>query len=180
MARRNKHKKELKEAKTEIRQLTAEGGWVVDKNEHVQCVVCGKIIKPGKVYRRLPPDEKVPEWRQYHVPECAPGTELWRAFHPSYLSKLMMEQKEVKAEKRLTRRRKKLLKEGKPIKTEKGKGLEPMKPVEVPKEVLKEQPKKIQELINKLSSLKERSSKEGSILRKQLRKLGFRLSNFRK
>lgn len=189
MARKNKHKKELKEAKTEIRQLTAEGGWIVGKDEHVQCVVCGKIIKPGKVYRRIPPDEKVPEWRAYHVPECAPGTEAWRQFHPSHLAKLMMEQKEVKSEKRLRRRMKKM---GKPLttltekgelimtkKAKKGEHLKPMEPVVISESIIKKQSKVVQDLLKKLNILKDRSSKEGATIRKSLRKAGFKLSDYR-
>ena len=183
MARKNKHKKEIKEA----RQLTAEGGWVVSKDEHIQCVVCGKIIKPGKVYRRIPPDEKIPEWRYYHVPECAPGTEAWRQFHPSHLAELMMEQKEVKAEKRLRRRMKKM---GKPLttmkgeltmtkKAKKGEHLKPMEPVVISESIIKKQTKEVQELLKKLNVLKDRSSKEGATIRKSLRKAGFKLSDYR-
>ena len=187
MARKNKHKKEIKEA----RQLTAEGGWVVSKNEHVQCIVCGKIIKPGKIYRRLPPDEKVPEWRYYHVSECSPGTEAWRKFHSSHLAELIMEQKEVKAEKRLRRRMKKM---GKPLttltekgetimskkaETKKGSHLKPMAPVVIAESIIKKQSKEVQELLKKLNTLKDRSTKEGATIRKSLRKAGFKLSDYR-
>lgn len=190
MARRNKHKKELKEAKVKIRQLTAEGGWVVGKDEHVQCTVCRKMIKPGKVYRRIPPDEKVPEWRYYHVPECAPGTEAWRQFHPSHLAELLMIGKEVKAEKRLRRRMRKM---GKPLTSltekgeiimtkkagKKGEHLKPMAPVVIPESIIKKQSKEVRDLIGKLNALKDRSSKEGATIRKSLRKAGFKLSDYR-
>jgi len=184
MSRKNKHKKEIKEA----RQLTAEGGWVVGKNEHIQCIVCGKIIKPGRVYRRIPPDEKIPEWRYYHVPECTPGTEAWRQFHPSHLAELMMEQKEVKQEKRLRRRMKRM---GKPLTTmkgelimtkkagKKGEHLKPMEPVVIPESIIKKQTKEVQKLLKDLNALKDRSSKEGATIRKSLRKAGFKLSDYR-
>jgi len=94
----------------------------------------------------------------------------------------MVEAEKIAKEKRITRRERKLLREGRVLtpKSERGKYLKPMEPVIISKEVIKEQSKEVQNLLNKLNALKDRSSKDGASIRKQLRKLGFKLSQFRK
>jgi len=171
------------------------------------CLVCGRSIKPGQKFRRLPPDERTPEWRYYHEETCGPGTEAWFKFHPSPISKLMMESKEKTKEKRLERRERRRKRKGggipsteakgtKPITqtrtkedttmskkeekkaTKKGEHLKPMTPVIIPPEIVKKQSKEVQALLKQISSM-ERSSSEAAKIRKSLRKLGFKLSEFR-
>lgn len=155
--------------------------------EFRHCIVCGSIIKGD--YRKLPPDEKNPNWRYYHWPECGPGTEAWYRFHPSPISRLMLKGKEVMKEKRLQRRARRLGKSIEQLKEEimkkkektnkkRGEHLKPMTPVIVPKSLVAKQPKEVQELLSKLSKT-DRSSEEARKIRKKLRKLGFRLSDFR-
>jgi len=64
-------------------------------------------------------------------------------------------------------------------KAKRGEHLRPMEPVIVPEAVIKKQPKEVQKLLKELNDLKDRSSAEGSKIRKSLRKLGFKLSDFR-
>jgi len=192
--RKRKRKEKLSQAMLSITELP---------EIHEDCIVCGKPIKKGKLYKRLPPDSKHTEWRYYHEETCGPGTEAWYKFHPSRISKMMMESKEKVKDKRLERRQRRLLRKGrltegevKPItltqiqkeditmakkeekKSKKGEHLIPMKPVTVPASILKAQPKEIRDLVGKLSGM-ERSSGEAAGIRKQLRKLGFKLSDYR-
>lgn len=186
--RLRRERRKLKRAQGKEEYMSAGGrfpvGVFLSQGEHLTCIVCGDLIKKGETYGRLLPDEKVPEWRYYHWPECGPGTEAWYRFHPSRISELMLKGKEVKREKRLERRARKLgktinqEKEEKFMKKEKSSGLKPMEPVKVPKAVFKGQSKEVKDLLTKLESI-ERSSAEARKVRKELRKLGFRLSDFR-
>ena len=196
--RREKATKQLKEVKKEFK---GEGSMVAGPKDSFECIVCGQKIRPGNTYRRLMPDEKTPEWRHYHYPDCGPGTEVWFKFHPSRLAQLMMQGKEVIKKKRLSRREKRLSrKQLKQIQMEKGeipmstkkeekkrkagaekKGqhLIPMKPVVIPEAVIKKQNKEVQALLRELTGLKDRSSSDGTRIRKGLRKAGFKLSDYR-
>lgn len=198
-----------KERRLKRKQRLAQEGNEIIKPPSIRadCVVCGKPIKPGEPFRKLPPDDKTPEWRYYHSDTCGPGTEAWYEFHPSPTAKLMLASKEVVKEKRLERRMKRLKRRGggiksaevgvqtsttkptkskedlimaKAEKTGKGKGehLKPMQPVIVPASVVKAQSKEVQSLLKSLASM-ERSSKDAAKIRKSLRKLGFKLSEFR-
>jgi len=61
----------------------------------------------------------------------------------------------------------------------KGEHLKPMEPVVISESIIKKQSKEVQELLKKLNTLKDRSSKEGATIRKSLRKAGFKLSDYR-
>ncbi len=185
------------------KESKGEGSQVAGKGDHFECIVCGQKILAGTTYRRLMPDEKAPEWRHYHYPDCGPGTEAWFKFHPSRLAQLMMQGKEVIKKKRLSRREKRLSrKQLKQIQMEKGEipmstkkaekkeektgkavkrgeHLIPMKPVIIPEAVIKKQSKEVQVLLRELTGLKERSSSDGTRIRKGLRKAGFKLSDYR-
>lgn len=181
----DKEKRRLKRVQEAQKFRGVELGVFISEGEHLTCLVCDKPIKKRQLYRRLPPDGKTPEWRYYHWPECGPGTEAWHRFHPSRISELMLKGKEVIRERRLKRRALKLGKSIDQIKeetmkktAEKGKGLKPMEPVKIPESVIKKQKKEVQELLRKLEKT-ERSSSEARTIRKELRKLGFRLSDFR-
>jgi hypothetical protein len=71
------------------------------------CLICGKEIKKGDAYRRLPPDSNNPMWRYYHWPKCGPGTEGWYRFHPCSTARLLMNGKKMAKERRLQRIKKK-------------------------------------------------------------------------
>jgi hypothetical protein len=213
MARKRKHRtpdekirrkrakavENLKEVKKEFK---GEGSLVAGPKDDFKCIVCGQKIRSGNTYRRLMPDEKTPEWRHYHYPDCGPGTEAWFKFHPSRMAQLMMQGKEVIKEKRLSRREKRLtrkrLKQTQIEKGEipmskkaekatkkagagkRGEHLKPMEPVIIPESVVKKQSKEVQVLLKELTGLKDRSSSDGVRIRKGLRKAGFKLSDYRK
>ena len=63
--------------------------------------------------------------------------------------------------------------------TKKGSHLKPMAPVVISESIIKKQSKGVQELLKKLNTLKDRSTKEGATIRKSLRKAGFKLSDYR-
>lgn len=196
--RRERATEQLEETRKEFK---GEGSLVAGPKEHLQCIVCNQKILSGSTYRRLMPDEKTPEWRFYHYPDCGPGTEAWFKFHPSRMAQLMLEGKEVIKEKRLSRREKRLAKrqlkqtqieKGEiPMSTKKdkkekkagagkrGEHLKPMEPVVIPDSVVKKQSKEVQALLKELTGLKDRSSSDGVRIRKGLRKAGFKLSDYR-
>ncbi len=195
--KREKAVENLKEVRKEFK---GEGSLVAGSKDSFICIVCGQKIRSGDTYRRLMPDEKTPEWRHYHYPDCGPGTEAWFKFHPSRLAQLMMEGEEVKKVKRVSRREKRMKqKQLKQIQIEKGETpmstkkekkagaavkrgehLKPMEPVVIPESVIKKQSKEVQALLKELAGLKERSSSDGTRIRKGLRKAGFKLSDYRK
>lgn len=198
---RRKREKAVGKLEEVRKEFKGEGSLVAGKEDHFTCIVCGQKIRPGDTYRRLMPDEKTSEWRHYHYPDCGPGTEAWFKFHPSRLAQLMMEGEEVKKIKRLGRREKRMKqKQLKQIQMEKGeipmstkkevkkagaagkKGshLKPMEPVIIPESVVKKQSKEVQGLLKELAGLKDRSSSDGTRIRKGLRKAGFKLSDYRK
>lgn len=168
------------------------------------CIVCEKPITPKQDYGRLMPDATHDYWRYYHI-DCGPGTEAWYKFHPSRNAEIMMKGKEVKKEKRVTRRERRRLRKAsesqpstpnmkgeKPMvkevketkkeetkKAKKGEHLKPMQPVIIPASVIKKQSKEVRELLDKIAKMEDRSSKEAAGIRKSLRKLGFKLSDFR-
>ena len=192
--RREKAQEKLTETRKEFK---GEGSLVASREDHFQCIVCGQKILPGSTYRRLIPDEKTPEWRHYHYPDCGPGTEAWFKFHPSRTAQLMMQGKEMMKQKSLSRREKRLarrrLKQAQEAKgettmstkketkkaTKKGSHLRPMEPVVIPEAVVKKQSKEVQALLKELAGLKDRSSSDGVRIRKGLRKAGFKLSEYR-
>jgi uncharacterized pyridoxal phosphate-containing UPF0001 family protein len=50
----------------------------------------------------------------------------------------------------------------------------------IPESVMEKQTKEVQDLLKQLNALKERTSLEGTKIRKALRKAGFKISDFRK
>jgi len=62
----------------------------------------------------------------------------------------------------------------------KEKHLKPVGLVVISESVMEKQTNEVQELLKKLNALKERTSSEGAKIRKALRKMGFKLSDFRK
>jgi hypothetical protein len=46
----------------------------------MECLICGKEIRPNQVYRALPKDKNCQEERVYHLRTCGPGSLRWKAF----------------------------------------------------------------------------------------------------
>jgi hypothetical protein len=81
---KEKRTKQAKEAKDRILNITRANGTNgtnrATGNVGMECMICGKEIRPNQAFRALPKDKNCQEERFYHLRTCGPGSLRWKAF----------------------------------------------------------------------------------------------------
>jgi hypothetical protein len=78
---KEQRKSQVKETKDKILNVTR--GARVNRSSGktgMDCLICGKEIRPNQAFRALPKDKNCQEERVYHLRTCGPGSLRWKAF----------------------------------------------------------------------------------------------------
>ena len=92
-AKEGKSKKEVKK-ETKVNQAKTSGKLIWNGDPGV-CVVCGKEIRKGHVYRIILADASHPEKRYYHGKTCGVGTAAWKKFREEAKKEVKVKKKEA-------------------------------------------------------------------------------------